>query len=66
MDGVADDFFKVQDLARKFQVSVREVWRLVAGGHLPKPIKLGPKTTRWAKSEIAACIEKLKEERRLL
>lgn len=66
MDGVGDDFFKVQDLARKFQVSVREVWRLVAEGHLPKPVKLGPKTTRWPKSEIAACIEKLKEKRRVL
>ena len=32
--------------------SVRKIWRDVAAQAFPRPIKLGPKTTRWWKSDI--------------
>jgi predicted DNA-binding transcriptional regulator AlpA len=33
-------------------VSVPTIWRWVAEGNFPKPIKLGPKTTVWNLDEI--------------
>lgn len=48
----------VKELAERLTVSVRKVWRDVAAGMLPEPIKLGKRTTRWRESEIVAFIER--------
>lgn len=58
-----DRLLKIAEVAGRFAVSAREIWRLVASGSFPKPIKLGPKTTRWPESEILTHLEKLKNER---
>jgi prophage regulatory protein len=58
-----EQLLKVEEVARRFAVSAREIWRGVADGTFPKPIKLGPKTTRWLESEILSHLQKLKEAR---
>jgi predicted DNA-binding transcriptional regulator AlpA len=42
----------VKAVAALVTFSVRKIWRDVAAKLFPKPIKLGPKTTRWKKSDI--------------
>lgn len=37
----------VATLARRYDTSVSTIWRWAAAGLLPKPIQLGPNTTRW-------------------
>jgi prophage regulatory protein len=54
---------KVEEVAKKFAVSVRKVWRFIGEAGFPKPIKLGPKTTRWSEQEINEFIKKRKDER---
>ena len=44
----------VREVARLCKVSVRQVWRLVAQGDLPEPIRLGAKSVRWREADIAA------------
>ena len=51
-----DTLLTVQDVAAKLAISVRQVWRLVSSGDLPRPIALGG-STRWSKRVIEDCIE---------
>ena len=60
MNASADRFLTVQDVARIFAVSARKVWRDVSAGILPKPFKLGPKSTRWSENEVLEHVEKIK------
>lgn len=48
------DYFSVQQVAARLGVSVATVWRWAADGTLPKPVKLGPNTTRWRVADIEA------------
>lgn len=50
---------RAADLARLLSVDVRSVWRLLAAGVLPAPIRLGARTVRWKAGEIAAAIERV-------
>jgi len=52
----------VKEVAARFGVSVRGVWRLVADGKLPQPVKIG-NLTKWCESELDAVFEKLKRQR---
>ena len=47
-----DRLLKIQEVVALVTFSARKVWRDVADKLFPEPIKLGPKTTRWRKSEI--------------
>jgi prophage regulatory protein len=44
----------VKKVAELLSLSPRDVWRKVQEGRIPRPIKLGPKVTRWRFSEILA------------
>lgn len=44
----------VYQVAAMFGVSKATVWRWASSGILPKPIKLGPNTTRWRVSDLKA------------
>lgn len=46
----------VATVARVMSYSRNHVWRLARSGKLPKPIKLGPNSTRWKVSEIRAAL----------
>lgn len=48
---------KAADVARLLRVSVRQVWRLVASGALPEPVKLAARTVRWREADLAAWLE---------
>jgi excisionase family DNA binding protein len=47
-------FFTDKQLAERFGVSRPTVWRWVAAGAFPKPIRLGPNVTRWSAADVEA------------
>ena len=53
----------VKDVAARFGMSIRGVWRYVQRGELPEPVKMG-NLSRWVDSELDAVFEKLKQRRR--
>lgn len=53
----------VKEVAARFGVSVRGVWRLTADGTLPQPVRLTEKSAKWCESELDAVFEKLKRQR---
>lgn len=51
----ADPLLRDKEVAQILRVSVPTVWRRVADGTIPRPIKIGA-LSRWPKSDIAAVI----------
>ena len=51
-DNDVDSLLKISEVVALVTFSARKIWRDVAAKLFPQPIKLGPKTTRWWKSEI--------------
>ena len=47
-----DKLLTVRQVAERCTFSVRKIWRDVSANLFPRPIKLGPKTTRWWESDI--------------
>ncbi len=41
----------VRDVADKWKISTRHVWKLVSSGRLPQPVRLG-RSVRWRESDI--------------
>ena len=39
------------------------LYRGIAANRYPKPVKVGPGSSRWLKSEIEACLQQMKEAR---
>ena len=46
----------IGEVAALCGVHKRTVWRLVAAGTLPPPLRLGPKTLRWRLADLEAAI----------
>ncbi len=57
-----DRLLRVKEAAEMLAVSVREYYRLTAGGQLPAPVKIG-RATRIPLSDIQRYIEGLKQSR---
>lgn len=57
-----DHFLSLKDVAARLHVSIRSVWRLIARGEFPKPVKVG-EALRIIPSEFEAYIEGLKQKR---
>ena len=49
-----------QEVAKKLSISVRTLWRLVAAGKFPKPVRFNRKLVRWKGDEVAAHIQACK------
>lgn len=49
-----EEFLSVKQLARRWSVGVATIWRWSAMNVIPKPVALGPGTTRWRIREIIA------------
>ena len=49
-------------VAEMLDISEREVYRLIAAGELPRPVKIG-RLSKWVVSDILAYIEMLKSNR---
>jgi excisionase family DNA binding protein len=62
MNGTLERLLPLKEAALAIGVSVREVYRLIARGELPRPVKVG-RATRIPESEVAAYIENLKRRR---
>jgi excisionase family DNA binding protein len=46
-----------EELARIMDVSERTLWRLLSGGKLPRPVRIG-RNTRWRLAEVMEWIER--------
>jgi excisionase family DNA binding protein len=55
-----DSLLKVKEVAEKFSIHVRTVYKWVQHGILPKPIKIGG-ATRFLESSIDVLMEELKK-----
>jgi len=47
----ADRLLRVQEVGQRLGVSARQVWKLLAAGRLPSPVRLG-RSVRWRESDI--------------
>jgi excisionase family DNA binding protein len=48
-----------QQVAERLSVSVRTLWRLVAAGKFPQPVRYNRKLVRWKSVEVSRYIETL-------
>jgi excisionase family DNA binding protein len=54
--------FRVREVAAYLSVSVRKIWRLVANGSFPAPIKIG-RCAVWFESDIIEFQTRLRAQR---
>lgn len=54
-------FLRLSEVLRLIPVGRSTWWSKVKSGEYPKPVKLGPRTTAWAAEDIAALIERIKQ-----
>lgn len=48
------------EVAARLSCSVRTVWRLVAAGRFPAPVRYNRKLVRWKEGEVDAYLESLR------
>ena len=53
----ATKLINAEELAQMLDVSERTLWRLLSGGKVPQPVRIG-RNTRWRLTEVAEWIEK--------
>ena len=58
----ANGFLRLPQVLALIPVSRSAWWAGCKSGRYPKPVKLGPRTTAWRASDIAALLEKLTAE----
>ncbi len=51
------DLLTVEQVAKRLSVSARTVWRMLARGTLPQPIRYSRKLVRWKSTDLAAWLE---------
>ncbi|MFM7150534.1 MAG: helix-turn-helix transcriptional regulator [Gemmataceae bacterium] len=57
---VEPDLLTSRQVAEHLSMSVRTVWRLVASGKFPAPIRYNRKLVRWKADEVARHLERLR------
>lgn len=58
-----DKLISLKAVAQRLSLSTRAVYRLIAAGDFPKPVKVGG-STRFYESDLASYLENLKNKRR--
>lgn len=53
---------RARELAKMLSISRATLRRLVDSGHLPKPVRLGPRTVLWSVDEINAWLQSARGE----
>lgn len=53
-DQIKREYLSDSEVASQRGVSRQTIWRWVARGLFPQPVKLGPNTTRWSRAELDA------------
>lgn len=56
-----DPLLKATEVAEMLNISVTSIYRRMADGTLPKPIKFGT-LSRWSKADIARAVETAREQ----
>ena len=56
----AGKFIKIAELARLLDISTRTIWRYVAIGRLPEPVRFSKVCVRWKAEEVQQYIDQLK------
>jgi predicted DNA-binding transcriptional regulator AlpA len=59
---LSDPLLNIRESAELTGISTATLWRRVADGTFPKPVKLGS-LSRWPRSELVAALERLKDRR---
>lgn len=54
-----DSFLRLSQVLERIPISKSAWWQGCKEGRFPKPIKLGPRTSAWRSSDIAALVERL-------
>lgn len=49
-----DRFLTLREVAQAAGISRSSIYRRVAEGTFPAPLKVGPRTSRWSQEEVAA------------
>ena len=63
MKKLTEDFFlRLPQVLELIPISKSAWWQGCKEGRFPKPIKLGPRTTAWRSSDIAALVEQLSQQ----
>ncbi|WP_071540400.1 helix-turn-helix transcriptional regulator [Polynucleobacter asymbioticus] len=57
-----NEYVRVKRLAQKLSISVPTIWRKVAQGTFPKPIKLSAKITVWDLADIEQWVASKKNQ----
>jgi prophage regulatory protein len=57
------DLLTVNDVARRLKVGTRTVWRWLALGHLPRPLRFSAVCVRWRLADIDRFIEETAQQR---
>ena len=53
----APRLINAEELATMMQISERTLWRLLSGGKVPKPVRIG-RNTRWRLAEVTEWIDR--------
>jgi predicted DNA-binding transcriptional regulator AlpA len=48
IEAANDEFIKVAKVAKRYDSSEQTIWRWSREGRIPKPVKIGPGTSRWS------------------
>ena len=63
MKKLTEDFFlRLPQVLERIPISKSAWWQGCKEGRFPKPIKLGPRTSAWRSSDIAALVEQLSQQ----
>ena len=63
MNKLTEDFFlRLPQVLELIPISKSAWWQGCKEGRFPKPIKLGPRTSAWRSSDIAALVEQLSQQ----
>ena len=63
MKKLTEDFFlRLPQVLELIPISKSAWWQGCKEGRFPKPIKLGPRTSAWRSSDIAALVEQLSQQ----
>ena len=63
MKKLTEDFFlRLLQVLELIPISKSAWWQGCKEGRFPKPIKLGPRTSAWRSSDIAALVEQLSQQ----
>ena len=59
MEIVYERLLRLPEVLERVPVGRSTWWKWIKDGHAPRPVKIGPRTTAWRESDVAAFIDSL-------